>query len=142
MLRNSLLVLCCTLWLSACATPTAGPDPLYSELGGEAGLTRIVEGMLLNVARDPRIAERFRDANIERVRDKLVEQFCVVAGGPCTYTGDSMPEVHRGLDISPSEFNALVEDLILAMDSQGIAVPVQNRLIARLAKLRGQVIHQ
>ena len=142
MLRRLFSTLCCALWLSACSSPTAGPDPLYNELGGEAGLTRIVEGMLLNVARDPRIAERFRDANIERVRDKLVEQFCQIAGGPCTYTGDSMPEVHRGLDISPSEFNALVEDLIKAMDSEGIAVPVQNRLIARLAKLRGQVIHQ
>lgn len=142
MIRNSLLMLCCALWLSACAAPPSGQDPLYTELGGEAGLIRIVEGMLLNVARDPRIAERFRDANIERVRDKLVEQFCVVAGGPCTYTGDSMAEVHRGLDISPSEFNALVEDLIMAMDSEGIAVPVQNRLIARLAKLRGQVIRQ
>ena len=56
MIRRLLLSLCCALWLSACVTPAGAPDPLYNELGGEAGLTRIVEGMFLNVARDAPIA--------------------------------------------------------------------------------------
>lgn len=136
------LSLCICLLLAACSSPPAAQDPLYGELGGTPGITRIVEGMLLNVARDPRIAAHFRDAHIERLRDKLVEQFCLAAGGPCTYTGDSMEEVHHGMGVTAADFNALVEDLIAAMDEQGIAVPVQNRLIARLAKLRGVIIQQ
>jgi hemoglobin len=81
--------------------------------------------MLLNIARDERIVERFRKIDIPRLRDKLIEQFCVEAGGPGTYTGDSMAESHKGQNVSRSDFNALVEDLIAAMDDQGIAVPVQ-----------------
>ncbi|KRP53750.1 group I truncated hemoglobin [Pseudomonas trivialis] len=126
--------------LSACAQQPPRDDSLYRDLGAMPGITRIVEGMLLNVARDPRIVEHFRRVDIQRLRNKLIEKFCVEAGGPCTYTGDSMAESHKGKNVSRSDFNALVEDLIAAMDKEGIAVPVQNRLIARLAALRGEVI--
>ena len=128
--------------LSACAQQPPRDDSLYRDLGAMPGITRIVEGMLLNVARDPRIVEHFRRVDIQRLRNKLIEKFCVEAGGPCTYTGDSMAETHKGQNVTRSDFNALVEDLIAAMDKEGIAVPVQNRLIARLAALRGEVIER
>jgi hemoglobin len=51
-----------------------------------------------------------------------------------------MAESHKGQNVSRSDFNALVEDLIKAMDSEGIPVPTQNRLLARLAPMRGEVI--
>ena len=128
------------LLLAGCALQPPKDDRLYHDLGERAGITRIVEGMLLNIAQDPRIVERFRKIDIQRLRNKLVEQFCVEAGGPCVYTGDTMVESHKGQNVSRSDFNALLEDLIAAMDAQGIAVPVQNRLIARLAPMRGEVI--
>lgn len=135
-----LLPVILALLLSACAQQPPKDDSLYRDLGAMPGITRIVEGMLLNIARDERIVDRFRRIDIQRLRNKLIEQFCVEAGGPCTYTGDTMAESHKGQHVSRSDFNALVEDLIKAMDSEGIAVPVQNRLIARLAVMRGEVI--
>jgi hemoglobin len=128
------------LVLVGCAHQPPKDDSLYQALGQRAGIQKIVEGMLLHIANDERIVERFRKVNIVRLRDKLVEQFCVEAGGPCTYTGDTMAESHKGQHVSPSDFNALVEDLILSMDEQKIPVPTQNRLIARLAPMRGEVI--
>lgn len=136
------LLLILALLLSACAQQPAKDDSLYRDLGERAGITRIVEGMLLKIARDERIVERFSRIDIQRLRDKLIEQFCVEAGGPCLYTGDSMAESHKGQHVSRSDFNALVEDLIAAMDEQGIAVPVQNRLLARLAPMRRDVIEK
>lgn len=136
------LPLLLALLLAACAASPSPPrdDSLYRGLGELVGITRIVEGMLLNAARNPRISHHFQDIDIERLRDKLVEQLCVEAGGPCVYTGDSMEESHKGLNIDRGDFNALVEDLIDAMDAEGVAVPVQNRLLARLAAMRGQII--
>lgn len=130
--------------LAACAQQPQPPkdDSLYQALGQRAGIQRIVEGMLLNVAKDERIVERFRRIDIVRLRDKIVEQFCAEAGGPCTYTGDTMAESHKGQNLSPGDFNALVESLIDAMDAEKIPVPVQNRLIARLAPMRGDVIRK
>lgn len=141
-----LLIALASLLLAACAQspqpPVAGDDSLYQALGGKPGITRVVEAMLINVAQDARIVSHFKNVDPVRLRDKLVEKFCVEAGGPCMYSGDSMAEVHKGQNISKAEFNALVEDLLKAMDSQGVPVPVQNRLIARLAPQREEVIHK
>jgi hemoglobin len=128
--------------LVGCAQQPARDDSLYQALGERAGIQRIVEGMLLNVAKDPRIVEHFRKVDIERLRDKLVEHLCVDSGGPCRYTGDSMAEAHKGQNLTRSDFNALVENLIAAMDAEKIPVPTQNRLIARLAPMRGEVIEK
>jgi hemoglobin len=133
-------VLLALLALVACAQQPPKDDSLYRDLGEQAGITRVVEGMLLNIAGDPRIVRHFENIDIERLRDKLVEQICVEAGGPCTYTGDSMEESHKGQNLTPSDFNALVENLQDAMSAQGVPMPAQNRLLARLAPMRAQVI--
>lgn len=141
-MRRAVLVAGLVALLSACTQAPVVDDSLYQALGGQPGITRIVEGMLLNVARDPRIVQHFRNVDPERLKSKLVEKFCVEAGGPCTYTGDTMAEAHKGQQISPAEFNALVENLMASMDSQGVPTPVQNRLLARLAAERGEVIRK
>ncbi|WP_440060510.1 group I truncated hemoglobin [Pseudomonas syringae] len=138
-MRRVLIVLMLTV-LAGCAQQPPRDDSLYQDLGQRAGIQRIVEGMLLNIAKDERIVEHFKKVDIVRLRDKLVEQLCVEAGGPCRYTGDSMAESHKGQNLTPSDFNALVENLIAAMDTENVPVPVQNRLIARLAPMRGEVL--
>lgn len=139
-MRGLSIILALLLGACAASPPPPKDDSLYRGLGELPGITRIVEGMLLNAARNPRITHHYADVDIERLRDKLIEQICVEAGGPCVYTGDSMEESHKGLNIDRGDFNALVEDLIDAMDAEGVAVPVQNRLLARLAAMRGQII--
>ncbi|YCH24103.1 group 1 truncated hemoglobin [Pseudomonas sp. D1-3] len=139
---RSLCVALLALVLIGCAQQPAKDDSLYRDLGEKPGITRIVEGMMINVAGDPRIVQFFARVDIAGLRDKLVDKFCVIAGGPCVYTGDSLEESHKGQNLSPSHFNALVENLQASMDSQGVPTPVQNRLLARLAALRGQVIEK
>lgn len=128
--------------LVGCAQQPAKDDSLYRDLGERAGIQRIVEGMLMNVAKDDRIVEHFRKVSIVLLRDRLVEFLCVEAGGPCRYSGDSLAESHKGQNLTRSDFNALVENLIASMDAEHIPVPTQNRLIARLAPMRGEVIEK
>ncbi|WP_417791661.1 hypothetical protein [Stutzerimonas xanthomarina] len=71
---------------------------------------------------------------------KLIEQFCIEAGGPCVYCGDSMERAIRVWELTRSDFNALAEDLQVAMTAEGISIPAQNRLLARLAHIRRQII--
>jgi hemoglobin len=128
--------------ISGTATSIDGTayDSLYQKLGGTPGITRIVEGMLLNAARDPRIVRHFRNIAPERLRDKLVEQLCVDTGGPCTYTGDTLAEAHKGLNLQPAEFNALAENLIASMNSQGVLASVQDQVLAGMTAQRGEVL--
>ncbi len=127
--------------LGGCATG-ARDDRLYRQLGGIDGITAIVEGLLFRIVENPRIAHHFADTDIFRLREKLIEQFCVEAGGPCVYTGDPMDIAHAGLSIDEGAFNALVEDLQAAMEALEVPVAAQNGLLARLAPMRPEIIYR
>lgn len=141
--------LCVALLLGACASPprdtvslAAGDDALYQALGGDTGIKLLADEFVFRLVSDTRIAHHFKDTDLDRFEEKLAEQFCVLSGGPCTYTGDSMEEVHKGLGISKADFNALVEDLQIAMENLKLPEAAQTRLLARLAPMRPQVIEE
>ena len=135
--RAWLLVL--LLWQGAGAQ-AAGP--LYTDLGGESGVVAIVDQLLSNLADDQRINHFFAETNVKRFRAKLIEQFCFLSGGPCRYTGDSMKQSHAGMGVNPAAFNALVEDLIEAMEHCKVGTGAQNRLLALLAPMHADVIER
>jgi hemoglobin len=131
------LCLAVALLLSA---PARADDTLYADMGGKAGIDRMVDEVEKVYLADPRIKDIFSESNMERLNAKLKEDFCMVAGGPCIYTGHSMEATHKGLHLTNANFNALVEDLQTAMDTCGIAFATQNRFLARLAPMQHQVV--
>lgn len=130
------------LWafaVAGCATPGARTT-LYEQLGGAEGVQDIVDDLLLVIVEDERINFQFAETDIVRFREKLTEQLCAEAGGPCVYTGLSMQESHAGRGIDDRQFNALVEDLIEVMEARGIPVAAQNRLLKRLAPMHRDIV--
>jgi hemoglobin len=123
-----------------CAIPALADDTLYADMGGKPGIDRLVDAVEKVYLADPRIKDQFAQSNMKRLNVKLKEEFCVVAGGPCVYTGHSMEATHKGLHLTDADFNALVEDLQDAMDSCGISFPVQNRFLARLSPMEHQIV--
>ena len=109
-------------------------------MGGQAGIGRIVEASVDNYLADDRIKDIFSESNIDRLRAEFKVQFCQVAGGGCDYKGHNMTAAHKGLHLTNSDFNALVEDLQAAMDTCEIPFPTQNRFLARLAPMQHQVV--
>ena len=130
------------LLLTACALPGRAPDRLYRDLGEQAGVEALIDAFLNELADDDRIVAHFSDTNIPRLREMLIAQICQLSGGPCTYTGDDMARAHAGMNLSPADFNALVEDLIDAMESEGIPTPTQNRLLALLAPMQSDIVRK
>lgn len=127
--------------LTACAGPEPAQDAeLYQALGERSGIRAIVDETLQNVADDARIVDIFADSDIGRLRTKIVEQICDISGGPCNYSGDSMKRSHEGLGIDAAEFNAFVEDLRTAMIDLRVPESAQNRLLARLAPMREDIL--
>lgn len=136
-----LIILCVLLSASACADTRPAPSPgLYAQLGEQPGIERLVDEFVFRLANDARIARHFADTDLDRLREKLAEQFCVEAGGPCTYTGQSMRAVHTGMGVTAEDFNALVEDLQIAMEAQNVPQAAQNQLLRRLAPLRREIV--
>ncbi|WP_228517540.1 group I truncated hemoglobin [Aliidiomarina indica] len=122
------------------ASPSAQANSLYQELGERAGIEILMEDLLLYVAEDRRISHHFVDIDILRLHEKLSEQICELAGGPCVYTGDDMVTSHTGMELTNTDFNALVEALQKAMDDRDISVGAQNRLLALLAPMHGDIV--
>src|SRR5262245_48192747 len=104
-----------TVALVAYACSTSGSlaqtRSLYDRLGGYQAISAVVDDFVANVAADKRINKFFANANVGRLKARLVEQICQGTGGPCTYTGRDMRAAHAGMDIQGKHFNALLEDL-------------------------------
>ncbi|MEQ8690937.1 MAG: group 1 truncated hemoglobin [Pseudomonadales bacterium] len=130
------------LILAACASQAQQSKSLYDELGRKPGVEALVDAFLVRLAADEVIVDQFADTDIDQFREHLVNQICELAAGDCVYEGRTMAESHRDLAIDSRQFNALVADLMLAMDDVAIPQGAQNELLAMLAPMhRDIVIH-
>jgi len=80
------------------------------------------------------------NANMARLRTELIEQICVLSGGPCRYRGLDMKTAHRGMGITSAEFDALVEDLKQALDRFKVPAKEQADLVALLAPTKPDIV--
>ncbi|WP_229258585.1 group I truncated hemoglobin [Duganella rivi] len=128
-------------------------DSTYQGLGGKEGIKKIVDTFLVIVLADPRIKDSFADFDIPQVNQRLQEQFCEFAGGPCKYTGKyrdktmdgvgtvrDMKTVHQDLQITNAMFNALTEDLQIAMEQHNVPSSVALKLVAKLAPMQRDIV--
>ena len=144
MTRSGLRALFLSAGLAGALTlPAAGAaaaGTLYADLGGQAGITRIVHELFANATADPRIAHDFENINLDWLRPRVVLQICALTGGPCKYTGRDMRAAHKGLHLATFDFNAFAEDLQIAMDRAGVPFSTQNRLLAILAPMHRDIV--
>lgn len=128
---------------SAATAPVIATDgKLFAEFGGREGLVRIVDDLFVNVDADPRINTFFELAKHQQTKARLVEQFCVVLGGGCTYTGKDMKAAHKDLGIQKADVFALIENLQKAMDKNGVSFSAQNKLLAALAPQHRDIVEK
>ena len=125
----------------------AGAEPLaegavFEAFGGVEGVSRIIDDLVDRSVRDPRLEEIFKPTDLVRLRRTLKEQVCFILGGPCAYTGRDMASSHKDLGVTTAEFNALVENLQGAMDDAGVPFRAQNRLLAKLAPMKDDVVER
>ena len=116
--------------------------PVYKEFGERPGLIALMDDFMINLTADPRTRPYFASADQKHIKLELVDQFCVILGGPCQYTGKTMTEAHKRLPIDQASFNALVEDLQLAMNKHNIPFRAQNKLLQKLAPMHREVVNQ
>lgn len=128
------------LLIAACSTTPSQPT-LYERLGEQDGITMIVDNLLYEIGGNDTLLPFFAKTNINRFREKLIEQLCQISDGPCEYTGDTMARSHAGMGLNDSHFNALVTDLVTAMDEAGVESGAQNDLLARLVPLYNEVMN-
>lgn len=120
-------------------TPSDGAPRLYDQLGERSGIEDIVEDLLYLIVDDPRLQDTFAGIDVARFHEKFSDQICELSGGPCTYDGRTMVEAHTGMGVTNTQFNAVADHLIRAMEKNDVATGAQNRLLARLVPLYPEI---
>ena len=132
----SALLMMLALLLGGCQSLNTEPEnSLYQQLGEREGIANVVEDLLYLIVEDERINQQFKGMDVAQFHRNLTDQLCELSGGPCAYTGREMRELHSDMAITNTQFNALAENLILAMEQNDIPTGAQNRLIKQLLPL-------
>ena len=117
-------------------------DSLYERLGGSEGITRIAGDVIDNHNRNDRISRRFADSDPAKLKRLAAEFFISGSGGPAVYQGKDMVAAHRGMNIDGDEFLAVVDDIMAALDHQGVGQREKGEVLFVLFSLKDQVIRQ
>jgi len=129
------------------SAPTAPVAPhittgtkLFEDFGGKAGLVAIMDDFMINLLADSRTRPFFENTDQARIKAMLVEQFCEILNGGCTYGGRDMVTAHQGMGVKESDFFALVEALQKSMSKHKVPFGSQNRLLAALAPQHRDIV--
>ncbi len=137
-MNHIVLVLIALLTLGTPAQ--AADDSLYRALGERQNIAVFVHTATVDWVKDPVIGYTFDNLNLERFEQRLVDQICELAGGPCKYTGRNMYLSHKGLHLSETEFYRLCEGLQTAMENAHVGFHAQNLLLEILAPMKRDIV--
>jgi hemoglobin len=122
------------------ATADSGGESLYNRLGGEEAITAVVTEFLAVVGADTRINTFFANTDLDRLNTLLVEQIGEASGGPQVYSGRDMKSTHEGLEITKADFDALVEDLVKALDKYSVGETEKDELLGVLGPMEADIV--
>ena len=134
---------------------------LFERLGGEAGVSAIVDDFTARALEDPRVnwqrtgvkrgglfnkeegaAWQATPQNVAQLKKHLVQFLALATGGPAKYDGKEIKTAHAGMKITNSEFDAAVGDLKASLDKLQIATKEQKELLAIIESTRPQIVSE
>jgi hemoglobin len=144
------------------AAQATGKMALYDRLGGEKGLSAIVDDFTPRVIEDPRVDWQRHSAkhhglllkssdtvvwqntpeNIAQLKKHLVQFLALATGGPVHYEGKEIKSTHAGMKISNPEFDAALGDVKASLDKLQIPNKEQKELLAIIESTRPQIVTQ
>jgi hemoglobin len=119
---------------------------LYQRLGGADGIDTLVEDIVAAHMENPVISARFRPyaedpKRLSEIKDHLRRFLAAGSGGPADYKGRSMPDAHRGMNISIAEYMAAVDDIMDALEKNEIVESARKDVLAITYALKGEIVH-
>ena len=120
---------------------------LYEQLGGAEGIAKIVDDIVAAHLNNPVINARFlpyldKPEKVAEIKKNNCDFLGAGSGGPETYTGRSMLEAHRGMNISEAEYLAVMDDIMGVLEKHVIEESARKDVLAITFGLKGEIIHQ
>jgi hemoglobin len=113
---------------------------LYERLGGSEGITKIAGDLVDIHLKNPAIAPRFGGKDVEVLKNGAATFFISGTGGPNVYEGQDMIATHKGMNISATEFMAVLDDALSALELNDIGQREQEEVLFVLYSMRSDVV--
>ena len=101
-------------------------------------IDRVVADDILNA--NPAIKEARDRVPKAGLKYRVTEQVCMVTGGPCKYTGRSMKEAHKHLNIMEKEWDALVADFKVSLNKFNVPEKEQKELLEIVGSTKKDIV--
>src|ERR1700693_452928 len=125
---------------------SADKPSLYDRLGGVYSIATVVDDLIDRVMADPRLnANPLVDEAHHRVpppgfKYLVTEMVCWAAGGPQKYSGRSMAESHKDMNISSDEWASFMDDFQQTLDKFAVPTGEQDELKAIVNSTRADIV--
>jgi hemoglobin len=113
---------------------------LYDRLGGEDAIRKIAGDIFDNHKNNDVVSARYKDSDRDRVVQLVTEFICAGTGGPQEYTGKNMLDAHRGMNINEQEYMAVLDDILAALEKNGVGERETQELLAIAYSLRAEIL--
>jgi hemoglobin len=118
---------------------------LFERLGGTPGINALVDDIVALHMENPAIRVRFRPYldtpdQLAMTKQHLCAFLEAGSGGTAQYAGRSMPDAHRGMNISEAEYMAALDDILTALRKHDIDEQSQKDVLAIAYSLKGDII--
>ena len=125
---------------------TQNQPSLYDRLGGVYSIATVVDDFIDRVMADPRlnanpaVNEAHHKVPPAGFKYLATEMVCWATGGPQKYTGRSMADSHRHLNITPQEWEAFMDDFQQTLDKFTVPAVEQAELRAIVQSTYGDIV--
>lgn len=118
---------------------------LFERLGGSTGITTIVDEVVEAHMNNPVISARFlpykeQPEKLAVIKRHTIDFFSAGSGGPVTYSGRDMPAAHKGMNISPTEYMHVVDDILMVLDKHKVDEASKKDVLFILWSLKNLII--
>lgn len=118
---------------------------LYERLGSARGVSSLVDRIVDAHLANPEINPRYQDLKEDPERMAQAKQHLrnflgEGGGGPEKYEGRSMLEIHRGMNISETEYIAVLDDILKSLDAHGVDEETRRDVLAIAYSLKDEIV--
>lgn len=120
---------------------------LFENLGGVTGITAIVDDVVEAHMNNPGISAHFlpykdQPERLAVIKKHTIDFFAAGSGGAVTYSGRDMPTTHKGMNITPAEYQHTVDDIMKVLTLHRVNEESQISVLAILTSLKESIVAQ
>lgn len=115
-------------------------DSLYYKYGGFASISRVVMAFYDRLLDSEEVGPFFDDVDLKKLIDHQTKFVAYLLGGPASYTGDRLAQLHGHLKIEGPHFDEMKRLLGETLTEHGFSDEDRAAVLHEIEARRGQIV--